>query len=185
MYVIFVSNGDFSSPISLLRTAFSRTSYFLYYFDARATFSEQVFLQSNPVLPRSHFNASTQQPLLESRKFIRQLLFGTTILLAEELFRIKISTKVLHFQSRYFCTASAFSEELHFRKRSCFGKEIFCITYISWRVIFLEWLIFQKIFYYSSYRSTRASFTQHTFSEELLFHNYISSPQLHLLFIIQ
>ena len=35
---------------------------------------------------------------------------------SEELFKIKISKKELLFQSRYFYTASAFSEKLHLGK---------------------------------------------------------------------
>ena len=42
--------------------------------------------------------------LLENRK------------LAEELFGMKKSTEELLFRSRYFCTASTFSEELHLGK---------------------------------------------------------------------
>ena len=37
---------------------------------------------------------------------------------------------------------------------------------------------------YSSYLFRRATFLQHTFSEELLFHSYASSSQLHFLFIV-
>ena len=63
-----------------------------------------------------------------------------------------ISKKELLFQSRYFCTASTFSEKLHSR-----------ITYFFWRAVFLEQLLFQK---------TPPSIAA-TFSEELLFYNIL------------
>ena len=88
------------------------------YFVTTVTFSEQLFLRSSCFFEELFF-----QKLLASSRFLRiesssaQLLFGTATILAEELFRIKISTAELLFPSRYFCTALTFSEKLHFRKR--------------------------------------------------------------------
>ena len=76
------------------------------------TFSQELFFQNSfffgaKILQSSHF--------LRIGSSLRHLLFGNTIL-SEELFRIKISKKELLFQSRYFCTASTFSEKLYFGK---------------------------------------------------------------------
>ena len=60
------------------------------------------------LLPSSHF--------LRIGSSLEQLLFGTANFLAEELFRIKICIEELLFRSWYFCTASAFSEELYLGK---------------------------------------------------------------------
>ena len=106
-------------------------SYFLtlfqsYYFDTTVTFSGQLFLQSSccfVLFQNSNFFAGVilSEQLLRSSHLLRigsslrQLLFRKTIF-SEELFTIKISKKELVFQSRYFCTASTFSEKLHFGK---------------------------------------------------------------------
>ena len=101
-----------STQQSLFRSSyFFRTAAFFSFFRT-VTFSQELFSQKS-----FFFRAK----LLQSSHFFRigsslqQLLFGTAIFL-EELFRIKISKKELLFQSRYFCTASTFSEKLHFGK---------------------------------------------------------------------
>ena len=123
-----------------------------------------------------------------------QLLFGTATFLVEELLRIKISIEELLSRSRNFCTVSAFSEKLHLRKSQFFRKEIFHIFYFFWRANLLQRSIFQKTlpslttffsyqFFKRRYLFIRVALSQHTFSEELLFHSYASFLQLHLLFI--
>ena len=101
-----------STQQSLFRSSyFFRTAAFFSFFRT-VTFSQELFSQKS-----FFFRAK----LLQSSHFFRigsslqQLLFVTAIFL-EELFRIKISKKELLFQSRYFCTASTFSEKLHFGK---------------------------------------------------------------------
>ena len=106
------------------------------YFDTTVTFSEQGFLQSscffeelffqnNHCFRSSYFfqnsyffraNRSASSHFLRIESSSGQLLFGTATFLVEEWFRIKISTAELLFPSRYFCTASTFSEKLHFGK---------------------------------------------------------------------
>ena len=86
-----------------------RGSYFfrtaaVFSFFRTVTFSQELFFQNSfffgaKILQSSHF--------LKTGSSLWQLFFGT-----EELFRIKISKKELLFQSRYFCTASTFSEKL-------------------------------------------------------------------------
>ena len=92
-----------------------RGSYFfrtaaVFSFFRTVTFSQELFFQNSfffgaKILQSSHF--------LRIGGSLQQLLFGTAIF-SEELFRIKISKKKLLFQSRYFCTASTFSEKLYF-----------------------------------------------------------------------
>ena len=83
-------------------------------FSEQSLFSKQLFFQ-NSYFFRANLLASSHFLRIESSS--GQLLFGTATFLAGELFRIKISTEELLFPSRYFCTASTFSEKLHFRKR--------------------------------------------------------------------
>ena len=74
------------------------------HFFAAVIFSEQLLFQSEN---------STEQPLLENKKFFMAVTFRNSYF---SLFRIKISKKELLFQGRYFCTVSTFSEKLHFGK---------------------------------------------------------------------
>ena len=144
------------------------------------TFSQELFFQNSfffgaKILQSSHF--------LKIGGSLQQLLFGTATF-SEELFKIKISKKELLFQSRYFYTASAFSEKLHLGKKLIFQK-----SNIPLYLLFLESCHFRATAFskdatfYSRYLFRRATFLQHTFSKELLFHSYDSFPQLHLLFI--
>ena len=108
-----------STAISSEQLLFLRSSVF-----GTVTSSQQLFVQNScffgaKLLPRDHFLTIGGS-----------LLFGKTTFLSEELFRINISTEELFFfQTRYFCTASAFSEELHFLKKYFFRKKIPRITY--------------------------------------------------------
>ena len=96
------------------------------------TFSQELFFQNSfffgaKILQSSHF--------LRIGSSLRHLLSGTTIL-SEELFRIKISKKELLFQSRYFCTASIFSEKLYFGKNWFFRKSISALPTFSGELSF-------------------------------------------------
>ena len=89
-----------------------RSSYFFriaafFSFFRTVTFSQKLFFQNS-------FFFKVNLP--QSSHFLRigSSLCGSYF--SEELFRIKISKKELLFLSRYFCTASTFSEKLHFRK---------------------------------------------------------------------
>ena len=78
-----------------------------------ATFSQQLFFQNSfffraRLLQSSHF--------WRIRKFFMAVTFRNSYFFSEELFRIRISEKELPFQSRYFGTASTFSEKLHYGK---------------------------------------------------------------------
>ena len=154
------------------------------YFDTIVTFSEQLFLQSSCffrgiLLSKEPFRCSSYsntqffgaKPLLSSY-FLRiesslgQLLFGTPNFVAEELIRIKISAEELLFQSRYLCTASAFSEELHFRKRQFLRKQMFNITYFFRAATFikirylLQLLSCQKSYFLTTYFFRRVTISQ-------------------------
>ena len=86
------------------------------YFDTTVTFSEQLFFQNSCfflLFQNSHFFAaitfseqllfqtetSTEQPLLENRKFFIAVTFRNSYFL-EELFRIKISKKRATFSKQ-------------------------------------------------------------------------------------
>ena len=117
----------FSGQLYFRRSYFS-TFLRSNYFDATVIFQSSYFFKAAAFLRSSFFRTVTEYLLLQNetstgkRKFLRkrnclgQLLSGTATFLPEELFRIKISTVELLFWSRYFCTASTFSEELHFGK---------------------------------------------------------------------
>ena len=104
---------------------------------------------------------STKQSFLENRMFLMAALFRTVTFLVEELFWIKISTEKLLFRSRYSCTESTFSEELHLGKKLIFQKRHIPHNLLFWRATILEWLVFQI---------TSPSVVA-VFSEELLFDN--------------
>ena len=142
-----------------------RRSYFFTllqsnYFATTVTFSEQLYLQSICFFWPAPF--SEQLSLLRSSYFFRiatfleqnfyraattwekEVLWGSYFseqlpFLAEELFRMEISTEeLLLFRSRYFCTASAFSEELHFGgKKAIFQKSNIPYYPFFWRATFL------------------------------------------------
>ena len=79
----------------------------------RSSFFKQLFFRNSylfraKLLSSSHF--------LKIGRSLGQLLCRTATFLAEDLFGIKISIEEAPFRSRYFYTASTFSEKLHFRK---------------------------------------------------------------------
>ena len=121
--------ATFSGQICLWRGYFL-TLFQSDYFATTVTFLEQMFFQSSCfflLFQNSHFftagifseqllfqnENSTEQPLLENKKFFMAVTFRNSYF---SLFRIKISKKELLFQGRYFCTVSTFSEKLHFGK---------------------------------------------------------------------
>ena len=132
------------------------------------TSSQQLFVQ-NPcffgakLLPRDQF--------LTIGGSLGQLLFGKTTFLAEELFRINISTEQLFF----FKPGTSVQHQL-FQKSCIFLKNSFPEKKYSILPICSKRC-------YSSYLFRRATFSQHTFTEELLLHSYAFSPHLQLLFI--
>ena len=135
-----------------------------------AIFSEQMLFSPfwDQSLFQSTFSVISRAKILQSSPFLRlrsslwQFLFGTAVF---SLFKIKISKR-------------DFSEKLIFQKSN-----------ILHYLLFLESCFFRAATFskdgtfYSSYLFRRATFLQHAFSEELLFHSCASFPQLHFLFI--
>ena len=74
------------------------------------------FFRASP-LPSSHF--------LRLGSSLGQSHYKTATFLTEGIFRIKISIEELLFRTRYFCTASTFSDELHFGKKTNFSEKHF------------------------------------------------------------
>ena len=109
------------------------------YFFKAAAFGEKLLSRSVAYLQQLFFQNSYffRAKLLLSSYHLRigsslgQLLFGTATFLAEDLFRIKISTEELLFRSRYFCIASTFPEEQHFGKSYLFRKSISALPTFS------------------------------------------------------
>ena len=105
---------DLKQQLLFRSSYFFRAAASLRSSDSERVISLQQFFFSEYLIFRSE--TSTEQQILENRKFT-QLLFGTATFIEKELLKINISTEELLCQSRYFCIASAFSEELHFRKK--------------------------------------------------------------------
>ena len=164
-----LQSNYFDTTVTFLEQLFF--SGHLLFFD-ELLFSEQSLLRSSYFFQNSYFFRVKLLPNshhVSTRCSLRQLLFGTATFLAEELFRLKISTEELLFRSSYFCKASTFSEELHFGKKANFSENQYAALHIFfWRANFLEWLLFQKL-------SSLAA----TFSEELLFYNILFQKNYH------
>ena len=118
-----------------------RGSYFFrtaanFSFFRTITFLQKLFLQNSFFLKRKFYRAETcwEQEVIYGNYFLEQLL------LLEELLKTKICTKELLFRSKYFCTASTFSETPRISEKLM----NFRITYF-WRAIFLEQILFQNM----------------------------------------
>ena len=155
-FFTYLQSSYFDTTEQLLfqSSCFFRASTFFW----QLSFQNSYFFRAK-LLPSSHH--------LRIGSSLGYLLFGTVTFLAKELFRIKICTEELLFWSRYLCTASTISEELHFGKKRIFQKSN--ITVFFWRVVFSESLLFQK---------TLSSIAA-TFSEELLFYNILFQKSYH------
>ena len=124
------------------------------HFIAAVIFSQQLLFQSE---------TSTEQPLLENRKFFRVVTFRNNYLFGGGIVWNKVSTEELLFRSRYFCTASTFSEELYFGKKlisqkrniphyTFFSGELpFQSGYFFKRRYLLQQLPFQKSCFLTTY----------------------------------
>ena len=108
----FFHSNYFDTTVTFSGSCFFRTAAFFSFFRT-VTFSQELFFQ-NSFFFRARILQSVRFMRIGSS--LRQLLFGTVLFFSEKLFRIKISKKELLFQSRYFCTASTFSEKLYFGK---------------------------------------------------------------------
>ena len=141
-----------------------------YFFRASACFEELLFqnihfiaavIFSQLLLFQSE--TSTEQPLLENRKFFRVVTFRNNYLFGGGIVWNKVSTEELLFRSRYFCTASTFSEELYFGKKlisqkrniphyTFFSGELpFQSGYFFKRRYLLQQLPFQKRYFLTTY----------------------------------
>ena len=110
-FTLFQSNY-FDTTVTFSVQLFLQNSCFFSFFRT-VTFSQELFFQNSfffgaKLLQSSHF--------LRTGSSLRQLLFRT-FFFSEELFWLKISKIELLFQSRYFGTASTFSEKLLFGKK--------------------------------------------------------------------
>ena len=107
------------------------------HFIAAVIFSQQLLFQSE---------TSTEQPLLENRKFFRVVTFRNNYLFGGGIVWNNVSTEELLFRSRYFCTASTFSEELHFGKKLISQKRnIPHYTFFSGELPFQNGYFFKRL----------------------------------------
>ena len=144
-YFILFQSNYFDTTVTFSDQLFLQGSCFFFWgalFSEQSLFSKQLFFQ------KSYFFGAK---LLPSSYFLRIGSSLGQLLLAEELFRIKISTEELPFRSRYFCTASNFIRKATFWKKLIFQKSNIP-HYFFWRATFL---------------------IAATFSEELLFYNIL------------
>ena len=164
-------------------------------FSKYQTFSEQFFLQDSSIFWGAPFSEQSLFPSIFFSFFQNIYLFRAKLLRRNQTLRIGNSLVQLPlrtFTNRRYLQKNCFFEPDSsvqyqlFQKKQDFGKSYFfrkakfSITYFFWRANFLT--LFSSIAtFYSSYIFRRASFLQHTFSEELLFHRYPSFPQLHFL----
>ena len=176
--VIFSDSFIFGKAISsqFFRVTFFKVSQELLFqrssFLRPAAFFEELLFQNTHFFPAFFFRISTcSEQNFENRKLFSAVTFQNS-------YPQKTSTEELLFRSRFFCTTS--TEKQDFGKSYFSRKAKFHITYFFYRATFL--MSFSSIAtFYSSYIFRRASFSQHTVSEELIFHRYPSFPQLHFL----
>ena len=145
-------------------------------FDTTVTFSEQLFLQSSyffrsKLLPSSCIRmcSSIGQLLFQNNYFFRATFSMQVFLHCIKFFRISFfnkaaSSKKITFQNSYFFRKAILHSAYFYHKRHLFIVANFSLSYIFVAVHFSEEL-------------------QHTFSQEVLFHSYISFPQLQFPFI--
>ena len=150
------------------------------YIFGAAIFSEQLLFSpfsEQSLFRNSYFSVQllfqnenfTEQPRLQNEKFFMAATFRNNCFC---LFRIKISEKELLFQGRHLVHRNGF-----FGKTTIWKKLTFQKTNISHFLLFLEGCFFKVATFskdgtfYSSYLFRRATFTQHTFSEEVLFYS--------------
>ena len=94
---ILSTTVTFSEQLFLQSIFFYRGAHVWTVTSLQQLFAQNSYFSRVKLLPRSH--------PLRTGSSLSLLLFGTVLFLAEELFRIKISTEELLFGSRYFCTA--------------------------------------------------------------------------------
>ena len=165
-----------------------RSSYFfrtavVFPFSEQLLFRRSYFFRIASFSKQKFYRAATswEYEVLYGSYLSEQLIF------LEELFRIRISKNELLFQSRYFCTASTFSQ-----KSYIFEKTDFSENHFPYYLLFLESCLFRATTFskYATFIGSclfgRVTFFQHSFSGELLFQSYGSFRQsFSHLFVIQ
>ena len=165
LWLLRHNSYSFGASISSEQLLFLRCSVFDRVISLHQLFFQNTLFSGMKLLPSSHF--------VRIGSSLGQLLFGTATFLLEWLLRINISTEELLWSKQVLL------HSISFFRRATFSKNLlFLESYLFRAVTFSKYVTF-----YSSNIFRRATLSQHMFSEELLFHIYASSPQLHLLFI--
>ena len=190
--------ATFSGQIYFCRSYFF-TLFQSNYFDTTVTFSGQLFLQNSCcflLFQSSRFFAgviflekllpqrenSTEQPLLENRKFFTAVTFRDSYFFRRNCLGLSY-IKSASFSKQVLLHNINLFRKVTFWKKLIFQNINFRITYFSWRPEFRATSFWKDATFYSSYLFRKATFLQHSFSEELLFHSYVSFWQLHFLFL--
>ena len=161
-----------------------RDSYFfrtaaVFSFFRTVTFSQKLFFQNSfffgaKILQSSHS--------LRTGSSLRQLLFGAAIFFG--------GTLKGYLKKSYFFKAGTSAQHQPFQKSYILEKTDFVENqFPHYYLLFLENCLsrattfWKDHTFYRSYLFKRATFLQHAFSEEFLFHSYASFPQLHFSFL--
>ena len=154
--LLFRSSSFFRADAFFEELLFQTVTFFQHFFP------QNIYLLRAKLLPKNQ--------TLRTGNSLMQLPFRT-------------ATHRRHLQKSYFFEADSsaqhqlFQKKQDFEKGYFFRKAKFRITYFFRRTAFL--IPFSSIAtFYSSYIFRRASFLQHTFSEELLLNWHPSFPQL-------
>ena len=166
--------------VKVLYYTFSTLQHDSYFFGAAISwataFFEDILFQNSNFFQRIYFfqnNYFFRAKLLQVATFCQQKFLQGSYFSEQLLSRwvIKIFREELPFRSRYFCSASTFSEKLHFVRKLIFKKSNIPHHLFFWRAAFFNWQLFRKTLPSMAFHLfRRATFLQCTFSEELLFH---------------
>ena len=161
-------------------------TFFEHFFVRAAAFFEELPFPEQSPLHSGHFSewllfqnkTSIEQSLLERSQFLRTGTFWSTDILGGETAQNKDISRRGTFSTQVL------SRSINFFRRVTLRKLIFRNS-IPEQLLFRVVTFLKDLTVHSSYFFRRATFSQHTFSEEMLFHNCASFLQLHFLFISQ
>ena len=133
------------------------------YFFAAVIFSEWLLFESE--MSSHHLRIGSS---------LGYLLFGTATSLAEELFRMKISTESYFFEAGTSAEHQLIQKSYILEKSEFFRKAILHYPFFLESYLFRVATFSKDVIFYRSHLFRRATFLQHTFSKELPFHCYAS-----------
>ena len=181
-YFTLLQSNYFDTTVAFTKQLFLQGIYFFCYelvfqnnnFAAAVTFSEKLLFQ---------VETSTEQPPLENKKILSVVTFRNSNLFDEEIVQNKdINTRATFSKQVPLHNIKCFRRATLWKIASLSEKQYSMLTTFSGELLFSKATLSSIA---ASQLFKRATFLQHTLSEELPFHSYTSFPQLHLLFISQ